>query len=79
MAIDNKYGRVTFPNGDIGEDEPIFVFRAQDKLLPYVLEMYYDLCETEECHVRHLEKIHESRVIIKEWQDKHFTKLPESL
>ena len=30
MGIDAKYGRVTTERGDIGEDEPVVVFRAQD-------------------------------------------------
>lgn len=37
MAIDLKYGRVTLENADIGEDEPVVVFRARDALLPKVL------------------------------------------
>lgn len=34
MAVDRKYGRVTLERGTIGEDEPVVVFRAQDKMLP---------------------------------------------
>jgi len=44
MALDGKYGRVTLERGDIGEDEPVVVFRAQDALLPKVLDWYATEC-----------------------------------
>jgi len=38
MAISEKYGKVTIPN--IGDDEPVFILRAQDKLAEPTIEMY---------------------------------------
>jgi flavorubredoxin len=38
MAISEKYGNVTIPN--IGDDEPVFILRAQDKLAEPTIEMY---------------------------------------
>jgi len=38
MAISGKYGRLNIPK--IGEDEPVFVLRAQDKLAEPTIEMY---------------------------------------
>ena len=38
MAISGKYGKVQIPK--IGEDEPIFILRAQDQLALYAVEMY---------------------------------------
>lgn len=37
MGIDRKYGKVTTEFGNIGVDEPVVVFRAQDATLPDVL------------------------------------------
>lgn len=79
MAIDRKYGRVTFerPNS-IGEDEPVVVFRAQDKLLPVLLEYYLDECQDAGSPPHHLTGIHEARHQIIAWQRNHFTQVPKS-
>lgn len=71
MAIDNKYGRVTFERGDIGDDEPVMVFRARDKLLPKVLGYYMMLCMKSGSPRKHLNLILETLVIVKTWQKAH--------
>lgn len=38
MAISGKYGKVEIPG--VGEDEPVFILRAQDRLAPAAMEMY---------------------------------------
>ena len=38
MAISGKYGKIDIPK--IGEREPVFILRAQDKLAMYAIEMY---------------------------------------
>ncbi len=38
MAVSGKYGKVSIPK--IGDDEPIFILRAQDKLAVAAIEMY---------------------------------------
>lgn len=78
MAIDNKYGRVTLENSTIGEDEPVVVFRAQDKLLPDLLKIYRVLCRIAGSPERHLELIHESAQKIRVWQQENFTQTPQS-
>lgn len=78
MATDGKYGRVTFERGDIGEDEPVFILRAQDQLVPLVLECYRDLCREYNCPTEHIDGIMAMKYRIEHWQDKpeNFTKLP---
>jgi hypothetical protein len=44
MAVDKKYGRVTLEHGDIGDDEPVIVFRARDGLVPKLLAYYALFC-----------------------------------
>lgn len=44
MAISGKYGRVNIPN--IGEDEPVFVLRAQDRIAGTCIEMYRALAQS---------------------------------
>ena len=38
MVLSGKYGKIDIPN--IGEDEPVFVLRARDKLAEHAIEMY---------------------------------------
>jgi hypothetical protein len=38
MAISGKYGKISIPH--IGEDEPVFVLRAQDRIAGDAIEMY---------------------------------------
>ncbi len=38
MAQSGKYGKLNIPK--IGEDEPVFILRAQDKLAEPAIEMY---------------------------------------
>jgi len=38
MAVSGKYGKLDIPK--IGEDEPIFILRAQDELAEQTIERY---------------------------------------
>lgn len=79
MAVDLKYGRIHFeePN-TIGEDEPVVVFRAQDRLLPKLLKVYRYFCELAGSPDKHLRLIDEGAAIIKQWQISHRTQTPQS-
>ena len=79
MAIDRKYGRVTFEGENtIGENEPVFVFRAQDKLLPEVLNAYQRLAIQAGSPERHLKAIEAARSDIEHWQALNDTQVPQS-
>lgn len=78
MPIDGKYGRVQLERGTVGEDEPVFVFRAQDETLPELLLMYAELCERNGSPQRHLDAIDRSRDGIVAWQQSNFTQTPQS-
>lgn len=78
MGIDGKYGRVTLEHSTIGEDEPVVVFRAQDRLLPDVLTMYALLCKAAGSPERHLDLINQSSLVVQEWQARSFTQTPQS-
>jgi hypothetical protein len=41
MAVSTKYGKVNIPR--IGDDEPVFILRAQDKLAGASIGMYREL------------------------------------
>jgi hypothetical protein len=38
MAISEKYGKLDIPK--IGDDEPVFILRAQDQLAEGIIEIY---------------------------------------
>jgi len=78
MAIDHKYGRVTLEHGSIGEDEPVVVFRAKDKLLPKLLAYYHLFCLKAGSPKRHLDLILESREKVQIWQDANEPRTPTS-
>lgn len=71
MAIDGKYGRVTLEHGDIGEDEPVIVFRARDVSLPKLLAYYHLICAKIDSPRHHLDLIMNSRDRILIWQQQH--------
>lgn len=78
MAIDTKYGRVTLENSTIPDDEPVVVFRAQDRLLPDVLRGYLDLCAAAGSPQRHTDAIRRALHAVEAWQEDHATKTPTS-
>jgi hypothetical protein len=41
MALSGKYGKVDIPK--VGENEPVFILRAQDKLAEPAIQMYQTL------------------------------------
>jgi hypothetical protein len=49
MAVSGKYGNVPIPN--VGNDEPVFILRAQDRLALAAIEMYKLLAETSDADV----------------------------
>lgn len=78
MAVDSKYGRVTTEHGTIGDDEPVVVFRAQDRLLPKLLKVYRIFCELAGSPPHHLAAIDNAVAEVKGWQSIHRTKTPSS-
>jgi len=78
VAYDLKYGEVTLERGEVPKEEPVFIFRAQDKLLPEVLAFYLSICVRDGSPPVHLKNIEKNYNTIRDWQEIHFTKLPES-
>lgn len=75
MAVDRKYGRITLQHGNVGDDEPVVVFRAQDKLLPKLLAYYHLFCLKEGSPRRHLDIILNTKETVEEWQNSNFSKV----
>lgn len=78
MAKDLKYGEVTLERGNIGEDEPVFVLRAQDQLALKVLKVYRMFCQLAGSPDKHQAIIDAAAKRFKVWQDEHGTKIPDT-
>lgn len=79
MGYDRKYGKVTFERGNIGEHEPVVVFRAKDVLLPELLYAYIGLCLTRtNVEAEHTKTIIDTHSAIKRWQKLHGAKVPDT-
>ena len=60
----------------LGEDEPVFLFRAKDKLVPRVLEFYAELCEYKGCNADHVDGILQAKKNFEAWQESNEAVLP---
>jgi hypothetical protein len=71
MAISGKYGKLSIPR--IGEDEPVFILRAQDKLAEPAIKMYRVLASSHNCQLA--EKLEKEIQSFQQWSGKK--KLPD--
>lgn len=74
MAIDNKYGRIEFPDNNwikIDADEPVIVFRARDNLSTEVIKAYRAMCVQSETPQHHLDMIDRTLQVFKQWRNEH--------
>ena len=72
----SDYDRMQDPDGLIGEDEPVMLFRAKDRLMQSALKAYADACEAEGLKEMEMTvRKHLQRVQI--WQDEHGCKMPD--
>lgn len=78
MGYDRKYGKIIAEHGNIGENEPVVVFRAKDKLLPKLLAYYHLFCLKAGSPRRHLDIILNTKEVIEDWQARNSTRVPTS-
>jgi hypothetical protein len=72
MGFDSKYGKVTTEYGDIPDDEPVFVFRAQDVIASTAIRRYASLCVTQpEVPRRHIELTLLAAEQFEKWREDH--------
>lgn len=71
---ENKYGKITTEKGDIPEDEPVFLLRAQDVLAQEAIYYYYTLCVASGADPDHCEAVLAARSAFTSWEGT--TKLP---
>lgn len=79
-GYDLKYGDITNTKGGaISPNEPVFLFRAKDRLLPAVLSHYRLLCEQNGSPEHHLHGIDAAAEAVEDWQREHYTQTPGTM
>lgn len=80
MGTEAKYGKIITEYGEIPDDEPVFLFRASDRMLPQLLNVYGQICKHGGSPDRHLQMITDARNEILAWQHEHAdeVKVPDS-
>ena len=63
MAVSGKYGRINIAK--VGNDEPVFILRAQDALAMYAIEMYELLAISHGCQIA--QSVHQEVDRFKNW------------
>lgn len=72
------YNPIQDPRGLIPEDEPVMLFRAQDKHLPDILLRYLSLLHQDgNPDERLLELVGDHLQAVRKWQSKHKPKKPD--
>lgn len=64
------------PNG-IGKDEPVMLFRAQDRLMEFVLLHYISLLKKANADTAMVHAVYEHIQRVNDWQSTHPTKTPD--
>jgi hypothetical protein len=71
MAVSGKYGKLDIPK--VGEEEPVFILRAQDKLAEPAIAMYQLLAASHGCKLA--EQVGKEIASFQQW--KGARKLPD--
>ena len=71
MAVSGKYGKLEIPK--VGEDEPVFILRAQDKLAEFAIRIYETLAASHGSRVA--EGVSTEVRLFKDWKGRK--KLPD--
>lgn len=78
-ATEGKYGTINSSKKDFHTGEPVFLYRATDKLAPSAIRYYAALCRGHGCAEEHCRDIDEHAAEIERWQAANPTlvKLPD--
>jgi hypothetical protein len=75
MGYDAKYGHVTTEYGSIPMDEPVIIFRAQDRLAPLMITVYSVFCGMVGSPARHIELANRAQRRFEDWQENNWEKV----
>lgn len=76
MASNVKYGHVTTEMGDIGENEPVFIIRAQDKTAPHMIAVYAAMADIAGAPPSFLDNLETAMEDMIQWQLVNGSRVP---
>jgi len=71
------YDRIQDPEHKIPQDEPVFLLRAQDRVAPYVVEVWAMMAEMIGADEGIVEAAFEHSTAMCMWQKNHIAKIPD--
>jgi hypothetical protein len=71
------YNRIQDPANKIGEDEPVFLLRAKDKLAPDAVMYWADLLEDNDGDPELIKAARDHARLMVKWQSENTYKLPD--
>lgn len=71
------YDPIQDPRGKIGEDEPVMLFRAKDRLMPHVLEAYRSLLSAASADPTMIDAVALHIARVNKWQLRNRTQTPD--
>lgn len=72
------YQHIQDPKNKIGQEEPVFLFRAQDKHMATILKQYQVLCSMDSRRSpEQIKLLADFRRDVIAWQKKHGAKVPD--
>lgn len=75
MAHEGKYGKITAELKELGDDEPVFLFRATDPFTPLAIRRYAQHCQAYGCEAKHVQDCFDHADRIEKWQKENPTKV----
>lgn len=74
---DEKFKVEKLLGSPLQDDEPVFVFRAQDKFMAEVLVRYADMCHLGGASEAYVQAIWNHKGLVSAWQADHQIKIPD--
>ena len=73
----SDYDRIQDPDGEIPEDEPVFMLRAQDIVAPQVVEIWAMAAHNAGAADDIVQHAYEHAGLMRKWQQEHGSKVPD--
>lgn len=73
MARDGKYGNIICEKTALLPDEPVFLLRGKDLLVPQAIRMYANRCKQAGCDPKHIDACLVRAAEIEQWQKENPT------
>ena len=73
----DDYNRIQDPEGKIPDNEPVFLIRGQDAVAPEVVEFWAAKAQEAGADSRMVDAARRHAQRMRQWQDEHWSKIPD--